>query len=68
MTDSSYTTENRREVLILGITRYYRLVVQEQSGLRSLYRSTEELKAGRERKSLKVKAWFKIQRGGTKVL
>ena len=67
MVDSMYVPETRREILTSGITRYYRLVLQELAGKRSLYMSTEELKGGRERKSLMVKTWYKTQRGGCRV-
>ena len=67
MVDSSYTTETRREILASGITRYYRLVLQDMAGKRNLYRTSEEMKGGRERKSLIVKTWFKTQRGGSRV-
>ena len=65
MVDSGYVSDTRKEILISGITRYYRLVLQDIAGKRNLYRSTEELKAGREKKSLLVRTWFKTQRGGT---
>ena len=67
MVDSMYVPETRREILTSGITRYYRLVLQELAGKRSLYMSTEELKGGRERKSLMAKTWYKTQRGGCRV-
>ena len=59
MVDSSYVTETRKDILVSGITRYYRLVLQELAGKRNLYRTTEELKGGREKKSLIVRTWFK---------
>ena len=53
--DSYYSKETRREILTSGITRYYRLILLELARRRSLYRSMEELKDGREKKSLKTK-------------
>ena len=67
MVDSSYVEETRREIIMSGITRYYRMVLQELSVKRSLYRTSEELKGGREKKSLVVRTWFKLQRGGSRV-
>ena len=37
MIDSSYTSEVRREILVSGIKRYYRMRLMEVSGVRSLY-------------------------------
>ena len=44
-----------------------RLVLQELAGKRNLYRTSEEMKGGREKKSLIVRTWFKTQRGGSRV-
>ena len=63
----THISETRREILASGITRYYRLVLQELAGKRNLYRTSEEMKGGREKKSLIVRTLFKTQRGGSRV-
>ena len=65
--DLSYKEEVRKEILMSGITRYYHLVLLDLVGRRSLHRSAEEMKSGRELKPLKTRAWYISQRGGTKV-
>ena len=67
VSDSGYLKEVRKEILYSGITRYYRMVLLELAGGRKLYRSAQEMKESREMKPLKSKAWFKSQRGGSKV-
>ena len=39
MVDSANTKEVRKEILMSGITRYYRLVLKDVVGSKSLYRS-----------------------------
>ena len=39
LADSGYGKEMRIEILKAGIKRYYRLILQEIAGVRSLYRS-----------------------------
>ena len=48
--DSGYSRDVRQEIMKSGLTRYYRLVLQEIAGGRKLYRSAEEMKDGRSLK------------------
>ena len=61
LVDSSYKEATRKEILILGISRYYRLVLLDLMGRRSLHRSAEDIKGGREVKPLKTRVWYKTQ-------
>ena len=67
MADSGYTVGNRREILQAGITRYYCIRLQETAGIRRLYHSAEDMSQARNLKPLKLKAWYKTKRGGTRV-
>ena len=53
--------------MISDNTRYFRLVLMELAGTRRLYRSGNEMKGSRELKPLKCRAWYKSQRGGSKI-
>ena len=66
--DSSYSKDVRQEILKSGLTRYYRLVLQEVAGGRKLYRSAQEMKDGRSLKLHRAKSWFKSRRGGGKIV
>lgn len=46
MTDSESTLDLRREVMKSGITRYYRMILQEKAGIRKLYRMSDDMKKG----------------------
>ena len=67
MSDSGYDKATRGEILKSGLKRYYRLRLQEEAGCRRLYRSGQDLQQGRTLKPMKVRDWFKPQRGGRKV-
>ena len=67
MADSEYGKDTRQEILKAGIKRYYRLLLQEVAGGRSLYRTLEEMIPQRRVKQLKTRVWFKPTRGGTKL-
>ena len=67
MANSGYGRDMRKEILVAGIKRYYRLVLQELAGGRSLYRPLDEMAPQRRMKALKTRLWFKPTRGGTKV-
>ena len=67
MESSGYTAQNRKEILISGVSRYYRIQLQEAAGGRKLYRSVDEMRKVRILKPLKQKAWYKTRREGTKV-
>ena len=67
LADSGYGKEIRVEILKAGIKRYYRLILQEIAGVRSLYRSLIETAPQRKLKKLTVRTWFRPTRGGGKV-
>ena len=54
-------------MIVSGLSRYYRIRLQEAAGGRKLYRSAGEMKKARILKPLKQKAWYKARRGGTRV-
>ena len=56
MVDSANTKEVRKEILTSGITRYYRLVLKDVVGSKSLYRSDKNMKDCRDLKPLKARA------------
>ena len=66
--DSGYGQEVCQEILKAGLTRYYRIVLQDAAGNRKLYRSAEEMREGRALKEFKNKSQFKSRRGGQKVI
>ena len=65
--DSDYGKESRREIRKAGIKRFYRLILQEAAGGRSLYRSIEDILPQRKLKQLKIKTWFRPARGGNRI-
>ena len=67
LASSGYTAQNRKEIIVSGLLRYYRIQLQEAAGVRKLYRSADEMRKARILKPLKQKAWYKTRRGGTKV-
>ena len=67
LADSGYGKDTRKEILTAGIKRYYRLVLQQVNGGRSLYRSAREMAPKRSLKQLAPKTWFRPTRGGNKV-
>ena len=54
----------RKEILQSGVKRYYRLRLSSAANVRSLYRSSEEMKSSRSKKEGRTRAWFKPRRGG----
>ena len=66
MIDSGYTRDVRKEILESGIKRYYRLRLNQEAGVRNLYRTPGEMKASREKKNTSARAWFKPRRGGAR--
>ena len=48
MTDSGYNQGARKEVIISAVKKYYRQVLEDQTGGRSLYRSSEEMADSRK--------------------
>ena len=59
MVDSGYEADIRKEILVSGVRRYFRLRLNHEAGIRNLYRTPEEMKSARERKSTSARAWFK---------
>ena len=66
MADSEYNSKARREILVSGLKQYYRLVKDQETGGRRLYRSAEEMSITREIKEVLNQSWFKRIRGGEK--
>ena len=64
--DSHYTKDIRREIIQSSVKRYFRLRLQEESGVRRLYRSGEQMAVDRRKKG-SASTWFKSRRGGEKV-
>ena len=54
----------RKEVIKSAVTKYYRQILEQETGGRKLYRSAEEMAEGRRLKTLLNKTWFKSKRGG----
>ena len=67
LVNSGYGKDLRREILTAGIKRFYRLMLQEAAGGRSLYRSMEEIVPRRRLKGLSTRMWFRPTRGGNKI-
>ena len=67
MCDSGYNHPTRMEVILCGVKKYYRQVVEQESGGRRLYRSQEDMASSRKLKNLRNKTWYKNRRGGSKV-
>lgn len=67
MCDSGYDHPTRMEVILSGVKKYYRQVVEQETGGRRLYRSQEHMASSRKLKSLKNKTWFRNKRGGSKI-
>ena len=53
MADSCYGKEVREEIIKSGITRYYRLLLQEIAGERRLNRSGQEMRENRKLKNFR---------------
>ena len=67
MCDSGYGESTRSEVIKSATTKYFRQLMEQESGGRRLYRSAQEMAAGRRLKGLLNQTWFKSKRGGSKV-
>ena len=55
------------EVILSGVKKYYRQIIEQESGGRRLYRSQEDMASARKLKTLKNKTWFRGKRGGSKL-
>ena len=64
MADSGYQHPVRKEVIKSAVTKFYRQILEQETGGRQLYRSTEDMAEARRLKSLMDKIWFKSKRGG----
>ena len=64
MANSQYGPPTRKEVLKIGVRRYYRKVYAQETEGPKLYRTKEELEKGRRFKDLLNKHWFRSRRGG----
>ena len=67
MCDSGYGKSTRLEVIKSAITKYYRQLMEQESGGRRIYRSTEEMAVGRRLKVFLNQTWFRSKRGGVKI-
>ena len=64
MADSGYQHPVRKEVIKSALTKFYRQILEQETGGRQLYRSAEEMVEGRRLKTLLNRTWFKSRRGG----
>ena len=64
MADSGYQHPTRKEIIRYAVTKFYRQVIEQETGGRQLYRSAQDMAETRKLKSLVNKTWFKSKRGG----
>ena len=64
MTDSGYDHPTRTEVIKSAVKKFYRQVMEQESGGKRIYRSAEDMAVGRRLKDLTNKTWFRSKRGG----
>ena len=64
MADSGYQHPTRKEVIRSAVTKFYRQVLEQETGGRQIYRSSTDMAEARKLKSLANKTWFKSKRGG----
>ena len=55
------------EIIISGVKKYYRQIIEQESGGKRLYRSQEDMASSRKLKSFRNKTWFRNKRGGSKI-
>ena len=55
MSDSGYEHKMRMEVIMSGVKKYFRQIVEQESGGKRLYRSQEDMAQSRKLKSLRNK-------------
>ena len=67
MCDSGYDHQARMEVILSGVKKFYRQVIEQESGGRRIYRSQEDMASARRLKSFRNKTWFRNRRGGMKL-
>ena len=61
--DSDYKHKTRKEIILSAVRKYYRQILEQETGRRQLYRSAKEMVESRRMKSLQNKTWFKSKRG-----
>ena len=64
---SGYDRGTRTEILRSATVKYYREILDSETGGRPLYRSSKEMQRDRTFKGLETKTWFRPRRGGKKV-
>ena len=64
MTDSGYDHPTSTEVIKSAVKKFYRQVMEQESGGKRIYRSAEDMAAARRLKDLTNKTWFRSKRGG----
>ena len=66
MCDSGYSHDTRMEIIKSGTRKYYRQVLQQETGGQRINRGPEEMWEKRRIKPLLNKSWYRSKRGGTK--
>ena len=67
MCDSGYNHSARKEIIVSAVKKYYRQILEEETGGRKVYRSSDEMAETRKLKALNNLTWFKGKRGGRNV-
>ena len=67
LADSGYTHPTRKEIITSAVRKYYRQILEQETGGRQLYRSSQEMAEGRKMKALQNMSWFKSRRGGKSI-
>ena len=67
MADSGYKHPSRKEIIKSAVKKYYRQLLEQETGGRKLYRSAEDMAETRKMKSLMNRSWFKSKRGGSSI-
>ena len=67
ITDSGYDHQTRSEVIKSAAKKFYRQLVEQESGGKRLYRSAEDMATAKRLKDLTNKTWFRSKRGGANI-
>ena len=59
MADSGYKHSTRKEIIKSAVTKFYRQVLEQETGGSNIYRSAEDMAESRRLKSLLGQTWFK---------
>ena len=66
MKDSHYDVKSRWQIVFSGLTKYYRMLADQEMGGRRMNRSAEEMKGARSLKELSNRTWFRNIKGDKK--